>query len=359
VSASLWLARRELSARRGRAALAVLVVAAAAALVTSTEILARGREEAIAAQIDALGAPLRIVPRGVSAEAIARYELGDASLPADAEARARAALGGALRAVEARRVAAADVEGAVMPVVAASSGPARVEPGKVALGSAAAERLRGRSAITIRGEALSVAASLPATATIDDTALYVPAETIDRVGAPGSPGELRIFLSPGADARAASQRLSADFPDAQVLRSDRGEVADGELDGALARHRVAVYLVAVAVAALCLLIAAHLDAAERRTELATLVAVGATRPALAGMVVARSTLIAAAGAVGGIAIAIALAATLDAAPIAVLALALGPATSVLGGAIGVAAIAALAPALAAAARDPVGDLQDG
>jgi hypothetical protein len=339
--------------------LAALVVAAAAALVTATEVLARGREGAVAAQVDALGAPVRIVPRGVSAEAIARYELGDSPLPADAEARARATLGGELRAVEARRVAAAEVGGAVMPVVAASAGPARVGPGEVALGSTAAELLRGRASITLRGETLRVAAILPSTATIDDTALHVSAETMDRLGAPGSPNELRIFLSPGANARAASDRLSAAFPDALVLRTDRGAVADGEMDGALARHRVAVYLVAAAVAALCLLIAAHLDAAERRTEVATLVAIGATRPALAGMLAARSALIAAAGAVAGIAIALVLTAALDAGPRTGLLRALGASLSVLVGAIGLAAVAALPSALSAVARDAVPDLQDG
>jgi predicted lysophospholipase L1 biosynthesis ABC-type transport system permease subunit len=251
------------------------------------------------------------------------------------------------------------VEDAPAPVVATSAGPARVEEGAVAVGSAAAERLRGRASIAVQGESLRIAAILPATATVDDTALFVSPVTIDRLGAPGSPSELRMFLSPGANIRSASHRLSAALPDAQVIRTDRGDVADGEMDRALARHRVAVYLVAAAVAALCLAIAAHLDASERRTELATLVAVGATRTTLAQMVVARSALIAAAGGAAGAAFAFLLAAALDAFPSTVIARALGAAASVPCGAVFVALFAALPTAIAAAARDPVADLQEG
>jgi hypothetical protein len=63
--------------------------------------------------------------------------------------------------------------------------------------------------------------------------------------------------------------------------------------------------------------------------------------------------------VGGIAIAFVLAGALDAAPSAVADRALGAAMSVLSGATALAVVAALPTAMAAAARDPVADLQEG
>jgi hypothetical protein len=357
VSASLWLARRELARRRARAALAALVVASAASLVTATEVIARARAHAIAAEVDALGAPIRIVPRGVRSEAIARYDLGRTPLPTDAEVRVRSALSGDLRSLDVRRVRTTEVEGAVTPVVAATAPAARAEPGTAVLGTVAAAARGDRASIEVGSEALRVAAILPATATIDDTAVYVSGETMDRLGAPPSPAELRVYLSPGANPRAASERLSAAFPDAQVLRVDRGEVADGELDGTLARHRLAVDLVTAAVAALCLVLAAHLDAAERRVELATLLAIGAPRSALAGALALRSVLLAAAGAAGGIVAGTALASVLRAGPVPPGAAA-RTAALVLSGAAGLGIAGALPTALASALRNPVPDLQD-
>lgn len=359
MSAALWLARRELAGRRGRAAIAALVVAAASAFVTATEALARGREDAIARQVDALGAPIRILPRGISAEALARYDLGSSPLPADAEARLRETLGATLRVREARRSVTAKVEGVIVPVVVASSGAARVDAGDAVLGSIAASRIGERQTITVAGEPLRIASVLPATATVDDTVVYVSAGTMERLGGPAAPTELRVFLAPGADARAASAALSAAFADAQVLRTDRGDVADREMDGALARHRAALYLVTGVVAALSLLIAAHLDAAERRAELATLVAVGATRSTLTATLVSRSVLLATTGSAAGIALGFVLASVLGAGPGLALIRATAAATSVLLASIGVAAFASLPPALAAAARSPVIDLQDG
>jgi putative ABC transport system permease protein len=358
MSPSLWLARRELSSGRGRATLAIAVVAAAAALVTSVEVLARAREDAVATQVDALGPPIRILPSGVSPEAIARYDLGSSPLPPDTEPRVRSALGSDLRVLEARRALVVDVDGAATPVLSASSGARHVAPGTAALGSIASARLAGREGVAVGGEMLRIAEVLPASATSDDMAVYVSQETIERVGGGDAPNELRVFLAPGADARVAERTLAAAL-DARVLRSDRGEVADRALDSALARHRGAAYLVTAIVAALCLAIGAHLDAAERRVELATLLAIGATSPTLAGTLVARSVLVAGVGGVLGVSLGIAVAALLDPSVIQSLVRAGSAVASIFIGTTVVGAAAALPVALAGAVRDPIPDLQEG
>jgi hypothetical protein len=320
------------------------------------EALARAREEAVAAHVDALGPPIRILPSGVSPEAIARYDLGGSPLPPDTEARVRSALGSDLRLLEARRVLVADVEGAASPVL--STNVRHVAPGTAALGSVAGARLAGRERVAVGGEILRVAEVLPATATSDDTAVHVSQETIEHFGGGRGPNELRVFLAPGADARGADLTLAAAL-EARVLRTDRGEVADRALDGALARHRGAAYLVTAIVAALCLAIAAHLDAAERRVELATLLAIGATSPTLAGTLVARSVMVAGVGGVLGISAGIAVAGLLEPAASSSLSRAVGAVASILVGATIIGAAAALPVALAGAVRDPIPDLQEG
>ncbi len=279
-SPALWLAVRELVTRRRRVALAGLVIAAIAATVTATELVARAREEAVAAQIDAMGPALTVVPRGTSAGALARYELGEGALPASVEEAVRGALGSDLRSIERRLVVHREVAGARVPVVGVEAGvvpAAAQEPGSVALGSELARRLGDASNVVVDGRELQVKGVMPSTASAEDVALFMPLAAARALAAAEGVNELRLSLRAGVSPRDAEARLARATIGAAVIRSDRGDVADREAQESLSRHRGVAYAVMGAVAALCLLIAAHLDAAERRVELATLVAIGASR----------------------------------------------------------------------------------
>jgi ABC-type antimicrobial peptide transport system permease subunit len=114
-----------------------------------------------------------------------------------------------------------------------------------------------------------------------------------------------------------------------------------------------------AVAALTLLIAAHLDATERRAELATLVAVGASRWTILGALLVRSAAVAGVGAAVG-----ALAGSLIAAAQEPSIRDVGPSTWALAAFVAgagalVGMIAAVPTAFACDARDPVRELQEG
>lgn len=360
-SPALWLALRELAARRGRLALAGAVVAALTATVTATELVARAREEAIAARIDAIGPALTVVPRGVSAGALARYELGEGSLPPSVEAEVRRALADELRAVERRLVVHREVGGARVPVVGVEasvlSGPGR-PPEEAALGAELARRVGPVSVLSIGERARAVGGVRPSAGGPEDLAVFMPLEAVRALAGGDGVNELRLFLRAGVPPRAAEARLAAAGLEASVVRTDRGEVADREVHGSLALHRGVAYALMGGIAALCLLVAAHLDASERQVELATLVAIGASRWTVLGALLSRSALVAAAGAALGAAGGAILAVAQDpaASPSLLDAARLG-ATAV-GAALALGAAAAAPTALAAAARDPVLDLQE-
>lgn len=360
---ALWLAARELAARRGRVALAAAVMAAIAATVTATELVARAREDAVAARIDAMGPALRVVPRGTSAGELARYELGDGALPAGGEPAVRAALGGDLRSVERRLVVHRDLPGAGrVPVVGIAPEVlpafARVA-GSAALGSELARRLGNPSRIAVGGREWAVGGVMPSTGGVEDMAVVMPLETVQALaGVPGV-NELRLFLRAGASPRDVEPRLARAAVGATVIRTDRGDVADREAQQTLSRHRGVAYAVMAIVAALCLFIAAHLDAAERRVELATLVAIGASRWTLLGALVARSAIVAAAGSSLGALAGAALAAFQDAGVARGLSTSWALAVATVAAAAAIGVLAAAPTALATIARDPVGELQEG
>lgn len=360
-SPAVWLAVRELVVRRRRAALAGAVIAAIAATVTAVELVARAREEAVAAQIDAMGPALTVVPQRTSAGALARYELGEGVLPADVEEAVRAALGSDLRSIERRLVVHRDVAGARVPVVGVEAGvlpPAAQEPGSVALGSELARRLGGASSVVVERRELQVKGVMPSTATAEDIALFMPLAAANALAGVDGVNELRLSLRAGVSPRDAEARLARTTVGAAVIRSDRGVVADREAQESLSRHRGVAYVVMGAVAALCLLIAAHLDAAERRVELATLVAIGASRWTVLGALLLRSAIVAAAGAVLGTGGGAAVATMQDPAIAAALARAWSLGVATVGAALVVGVVAAAPTALVALARDPVRELQE-
>lgn len=360
--AAAWLAWREIGARRARVALASLVVGAVVALCSGTELVARAREAAVAARIDEIAPPLRIVPAGVSATAVTRLDLGGRILPAGLTDEVRRVQG--LRRVEARLVLEAPVGGRSAPLVgipADGFAEARgLQPGQVALGPALAAQLGARAgdAVPVGRERWRVAAVLPSTGSAEDLAAWAPLAALqDLVQLPDAVNELRVYLRPGASVEAAEAALRRLESRAAITRWDRGEVAERSVPDSLRRHRRAAYLLATAVAALVLAIAAHLDASERRAEMATLMAVGGGAVTVAATVLLRSALVAIAGAVAGLLLGATIAVLQD--PGALSAGDVGPvvALALLGAAaLGTAASAPVA--VGASLRDPVADLQE-
>lgn len=355
MSPALWLATRELAARRRRVALAAAVVATIAASVTTTELVARAREVAIAAQVEAIGPALTVVPRGTTPGDLARGDVhGVLRVHADDVERI---LGARVRAVERRVMQHRELAGARRLIVRvdAPAGSERQGVGDVAaVGSELGRSFPAGSSLTIDGHRYEVAQILPSAGSADDFSVFLPIEEAQR----HEVNELRVYLAAGASPREAELQLGRGAPGGAVIRSDRGEVADGSLQDTLVRHRLAAYAVMAAVAALTLVVAAHLDAAERRAELATLAAIGASRRTLLGSVLSRSAIVAGVGSLAG-----ALAGRLVAFGIDP-ALQVGARSAVgvvvvvaIAGAL-VGAAAAAPTALMAAGRDPARDLQE-
>lgn len=358
---ALWLARRDLGSRRGRVALTAVLVAAGVALVVAAELLSRARDQAVAMRVDGIAPQLRVVPEGVSASALARLDLGGTVLPRGTAARATEILGGFARVVEEELIVEEPVSGTTVPVIGVPPERLALGPGEAAPGALLAQRpgFAAPATVLVRGNPHRIGAAIAPTASAEDLALLVPlADLRAALGTPDAASGLRVFLVPGASAGDAEARLRSGLDGQNVIRVDRGAVADRELQGLLARYRVLLYAITAAVVGGCLLVALHLDARERRLELATLVAIGATPALLLRMLTLRAALVGAAGGVAGAAAGLGVAAAWAQSQGS-----LGPALGVLllgiGGAAALAAVAALPTALQCALRDPVAGLHEG
>lgn len=360
---ALWLTLRDVAVRRRAVLLAASVVAALTAAVAATEFVARAREEAVAAQIDAIGPSLSVVPTGTTASALARLDLGSAVLPPRVTEAVMAALVADVRAIELRLVLTRPVAGRPSPVVGLdwTSVPTRAAAGSrdvAALGSELARRTGKLRSIDIDGRPFEVAAVMPSTGSADDLAVLLPLEAAQALVGTSGVNELRVFLRAGVAPREAESRLAAVLRDARAIRTDRGGVADHDTHASLVKHRAVAYAVMGIVAALCLVIAAHLDASERRIELATLAAIGASRATLLGLLLSRSALVAVAGATIGIIAGGALAVAQDPGVAGAITRS-GPfALACVAAALGLGLASAAPTALVWALRDPVPELQE-
>jgi putative ABC transport system permease protein len=344
--------------------LAASVVAALTAAVTTTEFVARAREEAVATQIDAIGPALSVVPTGTTASAAARLAFGDATLPALTADAAMAALGSDVRAIEPRLVLTKRAAGLPTPVIGMdwTSVPARIAAGSddvAALGSELARRTGALRRIDVEGRPFEVAAVMPSTGGAEDLAVLLPLESAQALLGTSAVNELRVYLRAGVDPREAESRLTAVLRDARTIRTDRGEVADHDTHDSLVKHRAVAYTVMGIVAALCLVIAAHLDASERRIELATLAAIGASRGTLLGLLLSRSALVAVAGATVGVVVGGALAVAQDPGVAGAMGRSGFFALACVAAALGIGLVSAAPTALVWALRDPVPELQEG
>lgn len=177
-------------------------------------------------------------------------------------------------------------------------------------------------------------------------------------GGGGAANLVRVYLRPGASPRSVEARLRAALPEANVIRVFRGEVADAEMPDFLLRHRSFLHFLIATAVAICLLLAAHQDAGERRLELATLVAIGGTSALVFAVLTLRSAFVGAVGGGAGFAAGAAALIVAGGAPAAAEVPASLMALAVAGPAI-LAAASAWPTALRSARRDAALGLQEG
>lgn len=279
-----WLALKELRARAGRAVLAAALVTVAAALATGLELVARGREEAASIRIDGMGPALRLLPDGVGGSELMRLDLGSQLVPAGTARRVSAVLGQDLREARERLVLQRDVAGRTVPVVGVGTGL----PGGVELGSALAEALGQPTTVDAGPGPEPVLAVREATGSAEDGAVFLPLRVVQALVGQQRVNEIQVFLRAGVAPDVAAARLEAAGLRVKVVPGGRGAPADEEVQGALVRGRWLAQVVLALLVGLGLAVTAHLDAAERRSEVATLRAVGAGATTVWWALVSRS-----------------------------------------------------------------------
>jgi ABC-type taurine transport system ATPase subunit len=301
--AAAWLALREIAARPRRLLLPCAVVAVAVAIVAGVEVASLAREAAVAREIDAMGPSIYVASAGTSVDQVKRLTTAGA-LPPTALGRVRIAGAASIRLARARAFSPAAVSG--VPTVAIRDGVSEraAEPAprwQVGAELAARAHVAAGSYVLLNGTLARVGLVRPRTGDAEDLALAAAAP--ERSVAEAA-SVIEVYLQPGRSAAEVAPAMRAALPEADVLEVARGELADGGIDAELRRHRRLLALVLGVAVAATLAIATHLDATDRRVELATLSAIGVTRLGLTLQVSLRALACAAVGSAGGLLVAL-------------------------------------------------------
>lgn len=291
----LWLAWREMTARRGALIATVLMVTALTGFAAGIELLCRARDSAVAARLDSMGPGLHFVAKGRSAADITHLRTGTGSISEAVASAIASDLSWAVRRVEARLVRRVAIDGAELPAIGIPS----MAPGKVAFGS-----LLGTSAgrrpgtlVDVANRPMNLEVSRPPAGSAEDAAVFLAlADLQNLTGNEGAINEVRIFLRAGVDPEAVVSKLAERYPDASVVSITQGAVAATELPSALRDARWALQIVSALAILGCLLVSSHLNGLERRGELALLASTGVSSMRLSLLIAARAAIL---GTIGG------------------------------------------------------------
>jgi len=309
MQAGFWLARRDLRGRPGSFLAGSLVVAVIVSLGVAAEVILRAKGQAVRTEIDRMGPALRLVPAGNTGSDLARFDLGPAAFDQRMMDDLRAAIAPLCRVLDGRLVVRETIQGRSTPVIGvdpdgsfASHGNfSELEEGRVWLGSELARTLMSQPGeeLVLGGRAARIAGILGETASADDLAAFVPLEPLQRaLGREGAVNLIDVYPRQGVEPAEVIERLDPWRSRVHVLEMDRGRSSTSSIarmEAGLERHRRAWYGVSAFVLALCIFIWSHLNAVEKRIEVATLVALGCGRGSVLLLLATQAAAVGAAG----------------------------------------------------------------
>jgi putative ABC transport system permease protein len=238
----------------------------------------------------------------------------------------------------------------------------RLDDNALILGAdvAAASKLKTGSSVVVLGEQFRVAATLPATGTVDDGRIFAHLHTVQRLAKAGEVVSAIEVL--GCCEDAAGQlvpQLSALLPDAKVVTISQVVQTQVGVNRLMAKSSLFVLGVLVLVGGASVASSTAANVRERRREIGTLMALGATPGLVARLFLTKAAWLGAVGGVAGVVVGVTLAILLGPqwAGVAVSPLPLLSLGAVFA-ALAVALVAALWPAMRAARLDPCTCFQD-
>lgn len=306
---SLWLSWRELTGRKSAFLLNAALVGLAVGLCVAVELAARSREQAAQGQMYNIAPSIIMYPRGVT-----RGQIADSNTMHAIEERIVLEIedryGTWVHRASGRLVLKRKIRNNDFRIIGFDSRK-MISPFKtlqtLAENESAAGFAMGPAYHIKQGDVMAIGRSdytvreiLPSTGTSEDAALFMTLKSAQSVaGMPGRINEISIYLRTGVSADSLIRILKKDYPGLDIIASKTGEIAGGGMETTLARHRTILYGMVGFITILLLFAGAVLNVRERRIEIATMYAVGASNINVLAAVACRSLIVGMIGSAAG------------------------------------------------------------
>ncbi len=306
----LWIAWKELQGRKSRFILNISLVALAVGLCISMELISRSREQAVDSRINYMGPALRVVPEGVTEGMLTRYQMSGKKFQASFLSRIKRKTASTIYAIEGRLIfkikykewpvalIGYDRKNIITPFKELK----KLKSGEGAMGYELSKELKLKAGDTLRyGDTkIYIKTVLPTTGTNEDTALFVTLNSArDILNAGDVLNEIRIYPGTGVSTEKIAGEIAALFNSINVIKAPRNDITESGVETALSSYRLILYSFTSLVAILTLMIGSHINAVERKNELATLYAIGTTGSTVFLTLISRAFLVGVPGSLAG------------------------------------------------------------
>ena len=186
-------------------------------------------------------------------------------------------------------------------------------PGAALLGADVADRhgLSTGSAIELMGETFRVAAVLPSTGTVDDGRVFAHLHSVQRIAETGPVVNVIEIMGCCEDAAGSLVSDLADvLPNARVVTISQIVQTQVAVNRLMHRLSYVLFAILILVAGVSVASVMYSNVAERRRELGTLMALGATPRLIARLILTKASVLGLAGGAGGLLLGCGLAAVL-------------------------------------------------
>jgi len=285
---SLWLSWRELGGRKWVFIINVLLISLLVCFAVTIDLMGRARQDSVDDRIDYIGPSLSLVPKGVSSAELVRAELRGLTFTNELLQFVRNDFSSLLRGAEARLITKMPIGDGNVPVIGVDFTHARSYPfsryspgtGQVLLGTLLAKKLglKANDTMMVAGKEFIVRAVLETSGGIDDLSLFMALHELqDLTRNWGLINEIRLFPLTASALNSLLGDLRSHYPQLEVIDSNRGTVAEQEIDSTLISYQKVIYSAAFFLLALCIMISTYINLDGRKIEVSTIYTLGVPR----------------------------------------------------------------------------------
>jgi len=273
---SLWLSWRELGGRKWAFIINVLLISLLVCFAVTIELMGRARQDSVDDRIDYIGPSLSLVPKGVSSAELVSAEMRGLTFTNELLQFVR------------NLITKMPIGDGTVPIIGVDFSHARSYPfslyspgtDQVLLGTLLAKKLglKPNDTMMVAGKEFTVQAVLETSGGIDDLSLFMALHELqDLTRNWGLINEIRLFPLKASALNALLGDLRSHYSQLEVIDSNRGTIAEQEIDSTLISYQKVIYAAAFFLLALCIMISTYINLDSRKIEVSTIYTLGVPR----------------------------------------------------------------------------------